>query len=167
MTARTAALVLQSRNVTVADVFDAMAILEPNAARTIAASPEHRALADQLRPLVVDLKLALDDPAAFGATEAAFHQKLVALAGNQTLAIVAEMLNEVQTRAVTDVAERVRLASPADLRRAIRSKEHLIALLESGDSAGAEEHWRTHMQATRRLLVGQQVKQPIDWAAHI
>jgi len=43
MTARTAALVLQSRNVSLSDVFEARGLLEPVAARTLATMPGRRA----------------------------------------------------------------------------------------------------------------------------
>src|SRR5947208_17045441 len=45
LTARTAALVLQARNVELADVFEARSMLEPIAARTIASSARGRSAA--------------------------------------------------------------------------------------------------------------------------
>ena len=68
-------------------------------------------------------RASIEDPEAFGRANAHFHERLVALAGNQTLAIVAEMLNEIVARAVTEVSQ----AEPgqdsiATRRRGIRSQ---------------------------------------------
>ena len=57
------------------------------------------------------------DPDAFGPANARFHERLVALAGNQTSTIVAEMLNEIVARAVTALSQDA--PSPARSRRAV------------------------------------------------
>ena len=90
----TAAIVLQSRNVPLADVFEARTILEPAAVRLVAASRQRKAHARTLRSLIAEEEAAIGEPEAFGRANAEFHEQLVALAGNQTLTIVAEMLNE-------------------------------------------------------------------------
>src|SRR5947209_12328306 len=51
MTARTAAMVLQARNVPLADVFEARAMLEPMAARAIASMRNRKVAVAQLRAL--------------------------------------------------------------------------------------------------------------------
>ena len=53
---------------------------------------------EELRELIDAEEAAIEDPEAFGVANAAFHERLVALAGNQTLTIVAEMLNEIVAR---------------------------------------------------------------------
>ena len=68
-----------------------------------------------------------------------YHARLVALAGNQTLSIMAEMLDEVVTRAVTAVSKTgTRTDSVAVRRRGIRSQRRLAELVEAGDAAAAE-----------------------------
>ncbi|HYA67723.1 MAG TPA: GntR family transcriptional regulator, partial [Acidimicrobiales bacterium] len=141
MTARTAALVLQARNVSLEDVFEARGLLEPIAAKALAARRGRKAAVEELRGLIRDEVDAIEDSERFGETNAVFHQRLVALAGNQTLSIVAEMLNEIVSRAVTSVSQADVVGSLAVRRRGIRSQERLLELLESGDSLGAEEHW--------------------------
>src|SRR6516225_11582639 len=105
LTARTAALVLQSRNVSLADVFQARTIVEPAAVRLVASSRHRKASAGRLRSLIAEEEAAIAEPEAFGVANARFHEELVGLAGNQTLTIVAEMLNEVVARAVTMVSQ--------------------------------------------------------------
>ena len=167
-TARTAALVLQARNVSLADVFDARTIIEPAAVRLVASGRGRRGSARRLRALIAEQEQVIDDPAAFGQANARFHEELVAMAGNQTLTIVAEMLNEVVARAVTAVsqAEVADGGSTATRRRGVRSQERLAALVEAGEAEAAEEHWRTHMTVVARVMLGQQAKTVIDLLDH-
>lgn len=169
MTARTAALVLQARNVSLADVFDARTIIEPSAARLVASGRGRRGFAKRLRELIGEQEEAIDDPDAFGLANARFHEELVAMAGNQTLMIVAEMLNEVVARAVTAVsqADPEGSGSVATRRRGVRSQQRLADLIESGDATGAEDHWRTHMTVVGRVMLGQQARTVIDLMDHL
>jgi DNA-binding FadR family transcriptional regulator len=166
--ARTAALVLQYRNVSLADVFEARTILEPAAVRQLAQGRGRREAARRLRALIADEEAVSDDPTAFGEANARFHEELVALAGNQTLTIVAEMLNEVVARAVTAVSRAAPDAeeSAATRRRGVRSQARLADLIEVGDADAAEEHWRTHMAIVGRVLLGQKAKTVVDLLDH-
>jgi DNA-binding FadR family transcriptional regulator len=167
MTARTAALVLQARNIPLADVFEARSLLEPIAVKAIASSRGRRAAAKELRALVADEDAAVDDPDAFGTANAAFHERLVALAGNQTLGILTEMLDEVVARAVTAVSRKDDAAdSLAVRRRGIRSQLRLLDLIEAGDAAGAETHWRSHMQVVGQVMLGQDAATVVDLLHH-
>lgn len=167
MTARTAALVLQARNVELADVYEARTLLEPIAARSIAKMRGRRSAIKELRELIEAEAAAVEDPEAFGAANAAFHVRLVALGGNQTLTIVAEMLTEIVERAVTTVsrADDV-VGSVAVRRRGIRSQERLLDLLEAGDGDAAEAHWRSHMQVVGKVMLGQEASTVVDLIDH-
>jgi GntR family transcriptional repressor for pyruvate dehydrogenase complex len=168
LTARTAALVLQTRNVSLADVFDARTIIEPAAVRLVASGRGRRGSARRLRELIAEQEEVIDDPEAFGRANARFHEELVAMAGNQTLTIVAEMLNEVVARAVTAVSQSDADGdeSTATRRRGVRSQERLAALVEAGEADAAEEHWRTHMTVVGRVMLGQRAKTVIDLLDH-
>lgn len=166
MTARTAALVLQARNVSLEDVFEARSLLEPIAAKALAARRGRKAAIAELRLLVREEVDAIEDPERFGEANAAFHQRLVSLAGNQTLSIVAEMLTEIVSRAVTSVSQENVVGSLAVRRRGIRSQERLLDLLEAGDSAGAEDHWRSHMQVVGKVMLGQRASTVVDLLHH-
>jgi DNA-binding FadR family transcriptional regulator len=167
MTARTAALVLQARNVPLADVYEARTLLEPVAARVIAMSRGRKAAVKELRALVADEEEAIEDPEKFGVANAAFHHGLVSLAGNETLIIVADMLDEIVVRAVTAVsnADDV-VGSLAVRRRGLRSQARLLDLIDAGDGPGAEEHWRTHMQVVGRVMLGQRASTVVDLLDH-
>jgi GntR family transcriptional repressor for pyruvate dehydrogenase complex len=166
-TARTAALVLQARNVSLADVYEARTWLEPVAVRAVAAARGRKAAAAELRELIHEQEDVVDDPEAFGRANARFHEHLVELAGNQTLTIVAEMLSEVVARAVTAVSQSdPERDSAATRRRGIRSQERLADLVEAGEAAEAEEHWRKHMTVVGKVMLGQQAKTVIDLIDH-
>jgi DNA-binding FadR family transcriptional regulator len=166
-TARTAALVLQARNVSLADVHEARTLLEPAAVRALASQRSRRAAVAELRERIEEQVKAIADPEAFGAANARFHERLVALAGNQTLGILAEMLNEIVARAVAAVARTGSApGSEATRRRGIRSQERLLALIEAGDAAGAEAHWRAHMAAVGPVLLGQRAATVVDLMDH-
>jgi len=166
--ARTAAVVLQHRNVSLADVFEARTIIEPAAVRLLAQRRGRKAAATKLRDLIVAEEAVLPDPAAFGVANARFHEGLVELAGNQTLAIVAEMLNEVVSRAVTAVGQASTDVdeSITTRRRGIRSQQRLADLIEAGDADAAEQHWRDHMTVVGRILLGQKAKTVVDLLDH-
>jgi len=167
ITARTAALVLQARNVPLADVFEARGLLEPIAAKAIAGMRNRRTAISELRALVEREQECIEDPEQFGIANAAFHERLVSLAGNQTLSIVAEMLNEIVARAVTAVSQTGDVVgSVSTRRRGIRSQERLLALLDEGDGAGAEAHWRSHMQVVGRVMLGQEAATVVDLLHH-
>src|SRR5262249_8382770 len=95
MAAHTAALVLQARNVSVADVHEARSVLEVAAARAVASLRSRRSAVSQLEERIADQARVILDPDDFGPANARFHGDLVTLAGNRTLSIVAEMLNEI------------------------------------------------------------------------
>jgi GntR family transcriptional repressor for pyruvate dehydrogenase complex len=167
MTARTAALVLQSRNVTLGDVHQARSMIEPAAVRVLASSRRGSGKAvDELKAIVEEQRAVLEDPEAFGPANAKFHERLVELAGNQTLSIVGEMLNEIVARAVTAVSQSSRRNSLKTRQRGIRSQERLIELIAIGASNDAEAHWRAHMEAVGKIIIGQEAKTVIDLLHH-
>src|SRR5262249_23716897 len=156
MAAHTAALVLQARNVSVADVHEARTLLELSAVRAVASLRSRRSAAAELQQLVADEIQGITDPEAVGPPNARLHEHLVTLAGNQTLSIVAEMLNEIVTHAVTAVSKTGSAnSSMTTRRRGIRSQQKLVSLIESGQASEAEAHWRTHMTVVGRVLLGQ------------
>jgi DNA-binding GntR family transcriptional regulator len=81
--------------------------------------------------------------------------------GNRTLALVAEVLDEVIDRNV-DIAA-LALAQPAELlRRAIRSQQELLRYLEAGDADGAERHWKRHLEAAGSVVLGARSTDLVD-----
>ncbi len=163
MTARTASLVLRARNVSLADVFEARALIEPLAAKAIASRRSRRAAVAELGALIDKEEASIEDPESFGVANAEFHERLVSLGGNQTLAIVTEMLDEIVVRAVAAVSRADDVTSSLSTRRrGLRSQRRLLEMIGSGDAAGAEEHWRAHMAVVGRVMLGQKASTVVE-----
>jgi GntR family transcriptional repressor for pyruvate dehydrogenase complex len=133
----------------------------------LATARDRRNAVAELRGLIEAQQQAIADPAAFGKANANFHERLVALAGNQTLTIVAEMLNEIVERAVTAVSQSSSAnGSLAIRRRGIRSQERLVELIAHGAGNEVELHWRAHMEAVGKVILGQRAKHVVDLFDH-
>ncbi len=167
LTARTAALVLQARNVPVADVHAARSIIEPAAARLVAELTTRVSASRELRRLIQDQEDLFHEPERFGRANARFHERLVALTGNQTLSLVAAMLNEVITRAVTAMAQPATSdVSTTSRRRGLTSQTKLVELIAQGRGDEAELHWRAHLKAVGRIMFGRGPTPTIDRLHH-
>lgn len=167
MTARTAAVVLEARNVSLADVFEARAMIEPMAARTIAGLRNRKAAVAELRRLIEAEEAVIEDPEAYAVANGEFHEQLVALAKNQTVTIVAEMLNEIVVRAVAAISQvDGDSGSVATRRRGQKSQKRLVDLIEAGEALAAEDHWRTHMVVIGKVMLGQEASTVVDLLDH-
>lgn len=153
--ARAASAVLHSRQVSIEDVFEARSLLEPLAARTIAAMPRRLGPVGELMALIGAAEEAVGDAMAYAEASAAFHQRLVSLAGNQTLTLLTEMLNELATQVSTDRARRASDIADSESTQQVGIKAHrrLLQLLEAGDVGAVEEHWRSHMEAVAKVML--------------
>ncbi|MEW2480849.1 FCD domain-containing protein [Mycobacterium sp. NPDC049093] len=167
MTARAAALVLQSRSVSLADVFEASAVIEPAAARMVAMSRGRERAAQQLRGFVLEMKRTVQDPVACTTAMVGFHSDMVQLAGNQTLILICEMINEVIVRAaVADVLTRSQNEPIASRRRTIREFEQLVDLIAAGDGDGAQAHCAAQMARLRGTLLGDHGSSTVEATSH-
>jgi DNA-binding FadR family transcriptional regulator len=155
ITARTAAMVLRARNVSLADVLEARALLEPLAAQAIATRRRgRRGVVAELVALIDDEQAAIDDAHDFGVANVAFHEALVALSGNDTLAVIAETLNEIVASTVISFSQGDdTLGSKSTRARDLQSQRRLIEFLNAGDADGAQAHWRAHMMTLRRVVL--------------
>jgi GntR family transcriptional regulator, transcriptional repressor for pyruvate dehydrogenase complex len=164
--ARNVALLFQSRDVTLADVQEARTLFEPLAVRLLASRRNRRATAEQLRHLVERQRETVDDISAFGKANAEFHQHLYSLVGNQTVAIMAEVLYEIVERAIAAFGETRSLLPRAARAKSLRSQERLVELIAAGDGAAAEEHWRAHLLSSTKNHSGELNTRVIDLLDH-
>ena len=73
------------------------------------------------------------------------------------------MLDEVVVRAVAAVSKTDdTVGSLSTRRRGLRSQRRLLELIEAGDAAGAEEHWRAHMAVVGRVMLGQKASTVVE-----
>lgn len=152
-------LVMQAERVTLADVFGARTAIEPQAVRSIAES-RHRARAvAELRDLQ-RLEQEAQNPESYAEAVTRFHQRLVELAENKTLALVWGALQQVVAGEVKDLGVRF---SPSTRSRRAEGVEHGLKLIEAGDADAAEHFWRTEMVgATRKVIERHGGKTVID-----
>jgi DNA-binding FadR family transcriptional regulator len=148
-------LLLTLSGTTLYDVYEAQAVIEPPAVRRLAeqgSDADHDALELAVEQVAAALR-AGDVP--FGLATVRFHQRLVELAGNQTLSLVIALLGEVMSRHVAAIYTES-LAPAAEHathnRRALRGYQKLLGLVRSRDGAAAEEFWVEHMRVARGYL---------------
>lgn len=150
--ARYAGTLLQASGTTVEDVNVARAVIEPAAVRMMAERPTKRAIA-QLQAVIDDEEAALDDPAAFADLAVRFHETIVELSGNNTLAVLIGMLREILSAHLAPTQGR---RQPGDLarddRKAWRAHQKLLALIAAGDVDGASDYWARHIAAVDQLV---------------
>ena len=140
--ARYAGLYLQYQGTMLEDVQAARAIIEPPAARMLARR-NRPADCEQLRNLIEEERVVDDDPEQFAELSTRFHERVMELSRNDTLSLFVGMLHDIiEKHAETSLFEHLDLKNT---RKAIRSQEKLVALIEAGDEDGAEEHWRKHV----------------------
>ena len=149
--ARQAALHLQLSRTTLRDLFDARAVLEPAAARRLAEQRPKKGV-KLLRGLYEAELAVLDDPIAYPAAAAEFHEAIIELAGNNTLTLVGRLIHEMVAAHNRETVARTH--SPARVaQRGSDSHARLLALIEDGKADEAEEYWREHLADGARLAL--------------
>ena len=154
VTARSAALVLESRGATLADVYQARAMVEPSCAAMLArhASPDdiaalREALAQTAGPAIA--------PVAAIRSHMAFHRLVTHLAGNHTVALLTDLIRHI----IEAASEEQVIADPTspETARALRSGHlthaKLVDLIEAGDHETARDLWTRHLEGSEDYLI--------------
>jgi DNA-binding FadR family transcriptional regulator len=163
--ARYAGLVLEHRGTTLADVYQARAVIEPACARILAESRSKKDL-DRLWAAVEEAEGAHASPQTAGIPAVKiqhdFHSLIVELSGNETVNVLWGMLRHIiETATVTRVEHHS--GAPAESHEGGRSHRRLVELIEAKDADGAEALWRKHLVETSRfLLAGASAKTVLD-----
>jgi GntR family transcriptional regulator, transcriptional repressor for pyruvate dehydrogenase complex len=168
--ARHVGLIMQISGTTLADVYEARSLIEPEAAALLAARRTDADLAD-LAACIDGLESLIEaggppanprasNPRAWLPAAQRFHDLLTQRAGNKTLAIQALVLREVvDCHLLLAAREPAGEALTADsFRKAIKSFRRLLALVQAKDAAGARRHWQTHMAVAGRALLPEQLR---------
>ena len=140
------AVMLQLQHVTWGDLYDARQLLEPQLAARMAAqhSPDDlRSLGEAIERASAAAEAA--DRRAFGIAAAGVHEALMERSGNRTLATLSRLLHVLVLEYYARVSATTELAA---MRKAVNSYRKLLRLIEAGDAAGAESHWRNQMSYT-------------------
>jgi len=152
--ARAAGLALQTRGITISDLYEARMLIEAPAAR-LAAERRPRTAAKALRAFVSHEFDVIQDALLVSRAIAGFHKLLMEECGNGTLGILALALHDVFERALLNAQKTREPVSEADRLRQLRfglsSHAKLVDLIEAGDGEGAARHWTSHMQNAGRV----------------
>jgi DNA-binding FadR family transcriptional regulator len=163
--ARYVGLLLQMQGVTINDVYEARMISEPPCARLLAL---HRTdediekltqIVDELKAEVAAKKPFIPDPILWSRLTYRFHQLILEGCGNKTMAIQGAVLQDIiATHLRTKIARRDDFDSDESFQRVIRSYTKFITLVRAGNAAGAEKHWRSHMENAAPYLLKDDLK---------
>ncbi len=151
-------LVLESRNVTVKDLAEAIKLFEPVSAALCAERPDRlTTVLPRLQEIHERQREAAEDPIAFAATGREFHAALVELGGNETIRLVIGALEEVWSAGERVWAQRAATAHslPAAETRAdgLRAHERLMQLIAKGDASGVTRAGRKHLDSAQLYAV--------------
>ena len=142
-------LVLESRQVPLADVLAAVTSFEPACAAACATRADRaETVLPTLRATLAAAAAAIDDPATYTGLARRFHLELVAGCGNEAMALVVGALESMWTVHVDELARRHHQhGSFADVtarRKSSREHDKLYTRIEAGDASGAERAARAH-----------------------
>jgi DNA-binding FadR family transcriptional regulator len=157
------ALVLQSLNIDMDDVNESLRRLEPLCAAMAAQRADRsRDVVPALRARIEASRAAYQDDAEYVRLARLFHEDLVAGCGNHTMILVCGALETLWSAHVDQAGaqsgETNPFADPAFRARSLADHEHLLAAIEAGDAARAEQIAREHYtQPERHSFMGNRV----------
>jgi DNA-binding FadR family transcriptional regulator len=151
--ARYTALLLQLEGTTVADLFEARGLLEPAAVRRLATLRPPDAI-ERLKSRHQEEIAVAADLDAFALSATAFHEDIMELAGNNTMAVLGRLILqvvEIHNRAMFTLlnSEGEKVAHDAtDTWHA-----PLIAMIEAGEVEAAAAHWEEHLHQAAQMTL--------------
>ncbi len=150
LVAEATALALQVRGATIGDLYEARLLIEPPAAGLAAGKRAKQASAVLSAHVAYELSVA-NDVAESTRAAAMFHSLLLEQCGNLTLSVLGQALQGMVERHMVMVNQTRPPMEPErrlkEVNAGFRSHEKLVAMIAAGDVAGAEAHWRRHMEA--------------------
>lgn len=151
--ARYAGLILEYQGVTLRDVYEARVALELPSVRDLARSRSKEDLA-VLRSALERHERTAGDPLQSIKLHGDFHLLVVRLAGNETIALLSEMLHHIIDVANTAMQPDVGPLAERARRSTTKTHRRLVELVQSRDERGAEELWRRHLDEAEGYLLG-------------
>jgi DNA-binding FadR family transcriptional regulator len=147
LVARYAALILQYRGTTLADVYEARVIVEPACVRLVATNHSDADIALLRETVEKERNTATVHDLA---TKAGFHRTLVEMSGNQTLILLNELIRDtlVSAAVAREFVER-------DSNASLKDHSAVVDLIERGDGEGAQEMWHRHLEQTKDRVLRQ------------
>ena len=151
--ARHTALLLQLEGTTLADLFEARALLEPAAVRRLATHRLPGAI-ERLKQRHQEELRSADDLTAYPVAATLFHEEIIELAGNKTMAVLGRLLLEIvetHNRTMFTVLQ----SEGAQVARDAAECWHapLIEMIEAGEVDAAVAHWERHLEQAAELTL--------------
>jgi GntR family transcriptional regulator, transcriptional repressor for pyruvate dehydrogenase complex len=161
--ARYTAFVLEHRGTTLADLYEARIVIEPAAVGLLAAKRTDADLV-RLREALAEHDALVDQPQRSIRTHTAFHALLVELTGNQTLHVLAGMIQRIIERAnwkhvESDAGSAAHSQASG---RGLKAHHRVVDLVEAFDVAGSTDLWRRHLTEARDYLLRADIKTVLD-----
>jgi DNA-binding FadR family transcriptional regulator len=162
--ARYVGLVMQVSGTTLADVYEARSLIEPEAAALLARGRNDQDLADLaacIDALEAMVSAGHDPPdvAAWMRGAQRFHDLVMQRAGNKTLEIQSLVLREVvDSHMLLAARQPGNPTTASDFRKVIRSYRKLVTIVAARDADAARAHWQTHMAIAARSLLPDQLR---------
>ncbi|WP_405139537.1 FadR/GntR family transcriptional regulator [Nocardia sp. NBC_01388] len=147
-----AGIVLVYQGVAIRDVYQARLTLEVPAVARLARNRTDADLA--VLDEALDRYDAEHDPAESIRLHGEFHQLVVRLAGNQTLALLSDMVHHIIDAANGSLRPGIGVSADRARRRTGRAHRKLVEFVRRRDESGAEDLWRRHLQGAEMYLLG-------------
>jgi DNA-binding FadR family transcriptional regulator len=152
--ARYVGLLLQYQGTPLSDVYRARTEIEVSAVGMLVASRRKSAL-QELELLLHRGGGLVDDEAAYAEFSVSFHAAVVENTGSTTLAVLGRMLLQViDAHNAVFIAAHPRGFELGANKAAQRAYGRLVKLLSDGDTVAAQRHWRRHLEAVEKFMVG-------------
>ncbi|MEX5636464.1 FadR/GntR family transcriptional regulator [Parafrankia sp. FMc2] len=155
--ARYAGFILEYQGTTLRDVYEARVALEVPSVGQLA----RRHTTDDLEVLTKALEqheaVPAEDSLEAVRLHSDFHVLVVRLAGNETLALLSEMLHHIIEVANTSLQPDAGPLAERALRSTAKTHRKLVKLIRARDAKGAEELWRRHLNEAEGYLLGDDV----------
>ena len=152
------ALVLRVHGTRLRDVFEAMSLLDPVCAALCARRPDRKeTVVSELQKFNATARTLIDgDYLAFNEAMMGFHETVVQQCGNETLTLVAGILESIWSVNERVWAETVSAGELPVSRRmklkTLEAHEEIARLIELGDDREAAQAWTDHLQGAPEFI---------------
>jgi GntR family transcriptional regulator, transcriptional repressor for pyruvate dehydrogenase complex len=165
--ARSVGVLLQLRGVSLRDIHQARTIIEPMAARHIAASGNAQEVLATLRERNEAARVSVRDFRQFPVDSWSFHKGLIEGTRNQTLTVLVQTIADIIELQATRGSARSAPAACADEQvrvnlQSVEANDTLLKLLEARDADGAEAHWTRHLIMVGATMLGPDADTVVD-----
>lgn len=152
--ARALSVLMQLRGATLADVFDAMLIIESPMINQLASTrtPEDLKL---FRDHLERERAQLEDFQAHADSTLEFHRLLASRSRNVVLGLLLGVLDGVYRRHAPHMVARQRDDQLALNRRGYENRKALVDMIEAGNGDAAEAIWRKHSKGVKKIILSE------------